>query len=67
MAHFVILAMLACSFGVVSSAPVVNSTTLRQNALDAQTLNTEFMQLQVTDACNCTYEIAVAIVMLLNS
>ncbi|KIP11910.1 hypothetical protein PHLGIDRAFT_33180 [Phlebiopsis gigantea 11061_1 CR5-6] len=53
MAHFVVLlATLACSFGVVSSAPVVNSTTLRQNALDAQTLNTEFMQLQVTDSCD---------------
>lgn len=38
---------------MTSGAPTINSTTLRQNAIDAQILNSEFRTLKDTDPGDC--------------
>ncbi|KAJ3504082.1 hypothetical protein NLJ89_g8123 [Agrocybe chaxingu] len=47
----VAFALLASTAIFVRAIPVVNSTTLRQNALDAQKLNVEFQSIKPSDAC----------------
>lgn len=54
MAHFAaVLSVLASMTVLAYSIPAINSTTLHQNALNAQVLNSEFHDVQDTDACNC--------------
>ncbi|CAA7269309.1 unnamed protein product [Cyclocybe aegerita] len=47
----VAFALFASTATFVRAIPIVNSTTLRQNALDAQKLNVEFQSIKPSDAC----------------
>jgi hypothetical protein len=52
MSYLALLLLLLFAVLLAMGAPTINSATLRQNAIDAQILNSEFRTLKDTDPCD---------------